>query len=194
MRFAYAQGDVKVNIKCNEDLTSSEYYYLMIAGVVTECGIARIVIPRTSLNRITRLSEVATTTGERYEKVAGIDVNVHDRGVVDWLRRQGSCQDRFDADPRAFESYGDSWLDNAASCRGKSRGSFPETQTGDQNQSHRRRISGRDQCLGGWDLRYRHVLSQYECRGERETEQKEGGGHRTHCGLGRDRSDRPSNE
>jgi hypothetical protein len=72
----------------NEDLTSSEYNCLMIAGVITACGMARIVIPRTPLNRITRLSEVATTTGERYEKVADIDVNVHDRGVVDWLRRQ----------------------------------------------------------------------------------------------------------
>ena len=105
----------------------------MIAGVTTACSIARIVIPRTSLNRITRLSEVATTTGERYEKVAGIDVNVHDRSVVDWLRRQRSGQDRFGSDPRAFESDGDIWLDNTASFRGKSRGSFPETQTGDQN-------------------------------------------------------------
>src|SRR5262245_60895227 len=166
----------------------------MIAGLIAPCGIARMEIPRTSLNRITRLSEVATTTGERYEKVACIDINIIDRGVVEWLRRQRSGQNRFGADPRAFESDGDSWLDNAASCRAKSCGSFPETQTGDQNQSHRPRISDRDQCPGGWDLRYRHVLSQNESRGERETEQKEGGGQRTHCGLGRDRSDRPSNE
>jgi hypothetical protein len=88
MRFAYAQGDLKVNLKGDEDLTSSEYYYLMIAGVITACGDTRIETPRTSLNRITRLSEVATTTGEKYEKVAGIDVNDHDRGVVGWLRRQ----------------------------------------------------------------------------------------------------------
>jgi hypothetical protein len=60
----------------------------MIAGVIAICGMARMVIPRTSLNRITRLSEVATTTGERYEKVVGLDVNIHDRGVVEWLRRQ----------------------------------------------------------------------------------------------------------
>src|SRR5262249_21662448 len=105
----------------------------MIAGLMAPCGIARMLIPRTSLNRINRLSEVATTTGERYEKVAGIDVNVHDRGVVQWLRGQRSGQNRFGADPRAFESDGDSWLDNAASCRAKSRGGFPETQTGDQN-------------------------------------------------------------
>jgi hypothetical protein len=38
MRFAYAQGDLKVNLKGDEDLTSSEYYYLMIAGVITACG------------------------------------------------------------------------------------------------------------------------------------------------------------
>jgi hypothetical protein len=73
--FRLRAGRRQGQYKSNEDLTSSEYYCLMIAGVITACGIARIVIPRTSLNRITRLSEVATTTGERYEKVAGIDVN-----------------------------------------------------------------------------------------------------------------------
>jgi hypothetical protein len=133
MHFAYVQGAVKVNLKGKEDLTSSEYYYFMIAGAMTAFGIARKVIPRTSLNQITRLSEVETRTGDRYEKVAGIDVNIHVRGVVEWLRRQRSGQNRFGSDPRAFGSHGDSWLDNAASCRAKSRGCFPETQTGAQN-------------------------------------------------------------
>jgi hypothetical protein len=35
MHFAYVQGAVKVNIKGKEDLTSSEYYYFMIAGAMT---------------------------------------------------------------------------------------------------------------------------------------------------------------
>jgi hypothetical protein len=74
-------------LKGNQDLTSSEYDYLMIAGVIAACDMARMVIPRTSLNRITRFSEVATITGERYEKIAGIDANIRDRGVVEWLRR-----------------------------------------------------------------------------------------------------------